>query len=84
MGWTTDTNSNSIPDRCEGLCTDVDFNNDTLFPDTSDITDFLSVFAGGPCPTAHCDSIDFNNDTLFPDTQDIASFLSVFAGGPCV
>lgn len=83
LGWTTDTNGNSVPDRCEGLCTDVDFNNDTLFPDTADISDFLSVFAGAPCPNEHCDSIDFNNDTLFPDTQDIASFLSVFSGGPC-
>lgn len=84
QGWTTDTNSNSIPDRCEGLCTDIDFNNDSLFPDTGDISDFLGVFAGAACPTAHCDSIDFNNDTLFPDTQDIASFLSVFGGGPCI
>ncbi len=67
-------------------CDSIDFNNDTLFPDTQDITDFLTVFAGGPCstdPVPGCNDIDFNNDTLFPDTQDIQSLLSVFAGGPC-
>ncbi len=84
QGWATDTNANSIPDRCEGLCTDIDFNNDQLFPDTADISDFLAVFAGAGCPTGFCDSIDFNNDTLFPDVLDIESFLSVFSGGPCL
>ncbi len=68
-------------------CDSIDFNNDTLFPDTSDIDDFLSVFSGGPCstdPIPGCNDIDFNNDTLFPDTLDIDSLLSVFSGGPCL
>ncbi|HEX2838791.1 MAG TPA: matrixin family metalloprotease [Phycisphaerales bacterium] len=67
------------------LCDDVDFNDDGLFPDTTDIDDFLSVFSGGPCsldPT--CGDVDFNNDGLFPDTADIDSYLSVFSGGPCL
>ncbi len=65
-------------------CDSIDFNGDSILPDTEDIADFLAVFAGGMCPTGACGDIDFNNDSLFPDTQDIASFLSVFAGGPCV
>jgi hypothetical protein len=68
-------------------CNDIDFNNDGLFPDTTDIDDFLSVFSGGPCstdPAPGCDSIDFNNDGLFPDTLDIDSLLSVFSGGSCL
>ncbi len=64
-------------------CDSIDFNRDTLFPDTQDITDFLLVFAGGPCPTAACNDIDFNNDDLFPDTEDIQALLRVFAGGTC-
>ena len=70
-------------------CDPIDFNHDTLFPDTQDIADFLTVFAGGVCdgqlPTdPPCNSdIDFNNDTLFPDTDDIGAFLRVFAGGAC-
>ncbi len=71
------------------LCDGVDFNGDGLFPDTQDITDFLTVFAGGVCggqaptdPPCNTD-VDFNNDGLFPDTEDITSFLSVFAGGAC-
>ena len=71
-------------------CDSVDFNGDALFPDTQDIGDFLSVFAGGVCagqqptdPACNTD-IDFNNDTLFPDVADIESFLTVFAGGVCV
>ncbi len=68
-------------------CDSIDFNQDGLFPDTADIEDFLSVFAGGACSTAPvpgCGDIDFNNDGLFPDTTDIDSLLSVFSGGPCV
>lgn len=64
-------------------CNDVDFNNDMLFPDTQDIGDFLSVFAGAACPTGVCDDVDFNRDGLFPDTDDLAAFLVVFAGGAC-
>ncbi len=71
-------------------CDTIDFNHDSLFPDTQDIADFLSVFAGGVCdgqlpadPPCNTD-IDFNNDGLFPDTDDITALLRVFAGGPCV
>ncbi len=64
-------------------CDPIDFNGDTLFPDTQDIADFISVFGGGVCPTAVCGDIDFNNDGLFPDTTDIDSLLSVFSGGAC-
>jgi len=65
-------------------CDTIDFNHDTLFPDTQDISDFLAVFAGAPCPTPQCGDIDFNNDGLFPDTADIDSLLSVFSGGTCL
>jgi hypothetical protein len=69
------------------VCDSLDFNADSLFPDTQDINDFLSVFAGGPCAApnpANCNTdIDFNNDGLFPDTADIDSLLSVFSGGSC-
>ncbi len=66
-------------------CDSIDFNNDTLFPDTQDIDDFLSVFSGGTCSNdPNCGDIDFNNDTLFPDTLDIDALLSVFSGGPCL
>jgi hypothetical protein len=30
-------------------CDSIDFNADGLFPDTLDIEDFLTVFAGGMC-----------------------------------
>ncbi|MFO0830443.1 MAG: serine hydrolase [Phycisphaerales bacterium] len=66
-------------------CDSIDFNGDTLFPDTQDIADFLTVFGGGACPTGpgQCGDIDFNNDGLFPDTDDISAFIRVFGGGPC-
>ncbi|MFO0832898.1 MAG: hypothetical protein U0637_13785 [Phycisphaerales bacterium] len=66
-------------------CDSVDFNQDGLFPDTSDIDDFLSVFSGGACSNdPQCSDVDFNNDGLFPDTLDIDSLLSVFSGGGCL
>ena len=85
MGLSTDTNTNSVPDRCEGLCTDIDFNNDGLYPDNNDIADLFTVFGGGACPAqgVPCDSIDFNGDGLFPDNLDLTHFLSVFGGGGC-
>jgi hypothetical protein len=69
-------------------CDSIDFNADGLFPDTLDIADFLSVYAGGLCdgqsspPPCNTD-IDFNNDTLFPDTCDIDSLLAAFSGSGC-
>jgi hypothetical protein len=68
----------------ERVCDSIDFNGDSLFPDTTDIDDFLRVFAGGACSTGTCGDIDFNNDGLFPDTQDIDALISVFAGGGCL
>jgi lysophospholipase L1-like esterase len=64
-------------------CSDIDFDNDGLYPDTADIDALVSVFGGAPCPTPFCDSIDFNRDLLFPDTADIDAFLRVFSGGTC-
>jgi hypothetical protein len=64
-------------------CDSIDFNGDGLFPDDSDLIDFLSVLAGGSCSTDACADIDFNNDELFPDDTDLVSFLSVLAGGAC-
>lgn len=70
----------SFPASC---CNSIDFNGDSLFPDDSDLVDFLSVLAGGPCSTNDCDGIDFNNDGLFPDDNDLVAFLRVLAGGNC-
>jgi hypothetical protein len=67
-------------------CDDIDFNNDGLFPDDSDLVDFLNVLAGGACstdPSPGCSDIDFNNDGLFPDDSDLITFLRVLAGGDC-
>jgi hypothetical protein len=65
------------------VCGSIDFNGDGLFPDDSDLIDFLSVLAGGPCSTGTCGSIDFNGDGLFPDDNDLIAFLRVLAGGEC-
>ncbi len=64
-------------------CDSIDFNGDGLFPDDTDLIDFLSVLAGGPCSTNTCSDIDFNNDGLFPDDSDLLKFLEVLAGGNC-
>jgi hypothetical protein len=64
-------------------CNSIDFNGDGLFPDDSDLLDFLSVLAGGACSTESCQGIDFNNDGLFPDDSDLIAFLRVLAGGDC-
>jgi hypothetical protein len=64
-------------------CDSIDFNGDTLFPDDSDLVDFLSILAGGACSTGTCNDIDFNNDGLFPDDADLVAFLSVLAGRAC-
>jgi hypothetical protein len=64
-------------------CNDIDFNNDGLFPDDTDLIDFLAVLSGAACTTGSCDSIDFNNDGLFPDDNDLLIFLTVLSGGEC-
>lgn len=72
-------------DTCS-TCAEIDFNNDGLFPDTTDLFDYLEVFSGGACstfPVFGCDGIDFNQDGVFPDIADLELFLLVFAGGSC-
>jgi hypothetical protein len=68
-------------------CQDIDFNNDGIFPDSCDLTDWLCVFAGGDCCCSGCpngaDSLDFNADGVFPDSDDLDAFLRVLAGGEC-
>ncbi len=81
MGFGTAT---TVTLNCGPVCDTIDFNNDSLLPDTADIDDFLTVFSGGACTTAACNDIDYNNDGLFPDTTDIDALLSVFSGGPCL
>jgi hypothetical protein len=80
--------ADTVPCGDTGLCDSIDFNQDSLYPDTQDIDDFLAVFSGGDCdppnpPQCNID-IDFNNDGLFPDTADMDALLSVFAGGWCL
>jgi hypothetical protein len=62
-------------------CGSIDYNGDGLFPDDSDLVDFLAVLAGGECSTGTCGLIDFNRDGLFPDDSDLLDFLTVLAGG---
>ena len=75
----------SVPIFVQGSCDSIDFNQDGVYPDTTDVTDFLFVFGGGSCPSPGCTStdIDFNNDEVTPDTCDLFSFLHVFSGGAC-
>jgi hypothetical protein len=68
-----------IASKCDAL----DFNNDGVFPDVQDITDFVLVFGAGACPTACCNDLDFNNDGVFPDNADVFDFVGVFGGSGC-
>jgi len=83
LGLSLDTNNNSIPDGCEGLCTDIDFNNNGVYPEDADVIDFLNVLAGAPCDFPACDTIDFNRNAVFPEDQDVIDFFTVLAGGTC-
>jgi hypothetical protein len=75
---------------CGGaVCDSIDFNNDTLTPDSGDLDDFIAVLSGGPSacstfPVPGCNDIDFNNDTFSPDSTDLDAFISRLAGGPCL
>ena len=62
-------------------CGDIDFNNDGVYPDTTDIFDYLAVMSGASCPT--CDSLDFNLDGVYPDNSDVFLLLYVLSGGTC-
>jgi hypothetical protein len=77
-----DVNGDLIPDDCQTLgCDDIDFNNNGVFPEDQDITDFFAVLAGASCTT--CNDIDFNNNGVFPEDQDVLDFFNVLAGGTC-
>jgi hypothetical protein len=68
-------------------CDSVDFNRDTLTPDSGDLDDFIAVLAGGPPACSNfpnCGDIDFNNDGLEPDSTDLDAFISRLGGGPCL
>ncbi|HLP86015.1 MAG TPA: hypothetical protein VK157_16810, partial [Phycisphaerales bacterium] len=62
-------------------CSDIDFNNNTVFPEDQDVMDFFRVLTGDEC--AACDGIDFNNNGVFPEDQDVIDFLNVLAGAAC-
>ena len=62
-------------------CDDIDFNNNTVFPEDADVIDFFNVLAGAECVT--CNDIDFNNNGVFPEDQDVIDFFNVLAGGSC-
>jgi hypothetical protein len=32
-----------------GTCSDIDFNNNSVFPEDQDVIDFFNVLAGGTC-----------------------------------
>jgi hypothetical protein len=64
-------------------CDGIDFDNDGMMPSDADVIAFLTVLAGGACPTENCNDIDFDNDGLFPSDADLEAFLRVLAGGSC-
>ncbi|GDY00110.1 hypothetical protein LBMAG48_25130 [Phycisphaerae bacterium] len=67
-----------------GCCDDIDFNNNTVFPEDADVIDFFNVLAGGECSAGNtCSDIDFNNNTVFPEDADVIDFFTVLAGGEC-
>ena len=66
-------------------CDDIDFNNNTVYPEDQDVIDFFTVLSGGPCSAGNtCNDIDFNNNGVFPEDQDVIDFFTVLAGGGCL
>ncbi len=65
------------------ICDSIDFNNNGVFPEEDDVTDFFNVLSGGACSTGDCNDIDFNNNFVFPEEQDVILFFHVLAGGEC-
>ncbi len=65
------------------ICDSIDFNNNGVFPEEDDVTDFFNVLSGGSCSTGDCNDIDFNNNLVFPEEQDVILFFHVLAGGEC-
>ncbi len=76
-----------IPDSANcgdtSICDSIDFNNNGVFPEEDDVTDFFNVLSGGSCSTGDCNDIDFNNNLVFPEEQDVILFFHVLAGGEC-
>jgi hypothetical protein len=69
------------------VCDTIDFNRDTLFPDSLDLDDYIAVLGGGPNACSNfpnCGDLDFNNDGLFPDSTDLDAYISRLGGGPCI
>jgi hypothetical protein len=66
-------------------CDSIDFNNDGIRFDPTDIDAFFSVFSEGQCipSTTSCNDVDFNNDGSIFDPCDVDSFIRVFSEGPC-
>jgi hypothetical protein len=66
-------------------CDPVDFNNDGMLYDPTDIDALMSVYSEGPCvpAAATCNDVDFNNDGSSFDITDIEAFLRVYSEGPC-
>ncbi|MFN5946194.1 MAG: hypothetical protein ACK5ZG_12430 [Phycisphaerae bacterium] len=64
-------------------CSDIDFNNNGVFPEDQDVVDYFNVLAGGSCSTGDCDTIDFNGNGVFPEDQDVVDYFNVLAGGSC-
>jgi hypothetical protein len=71
--------------RISTTCDSVDFNDDGMIFDPTDIDAFMSVYSEGPCVPAQatCNDVDFNNDGSIFDVQDIEAFMRVFSEGPC-
>jgi hypothetical protein len=66
-------------------CDDIDFNNNTVYPEDQDVIDFFTVLSGGACsPGNTCNDIDFNNNDVYPEDQDVMDFFNVLAGGECL
>jgi uncharacterized membrane protein len=73
---------------CPAVCDSLDFNNDTITPDSADLDDFIAVLSGGPAacstfPSPGCNDLDFNNDGLVPDSGDLDAFIRRLGGGAC-
>ncbi len=73
----------SAPSAPAASCDGIDFNRNGVFPEDQDVTDYLTVLAGGPCPYAGTCDLDFNNNCVFPEDADVIAFFDVLAGASC-
>ncbi len=63
---------------------DIDFNNNSVFPEDQDVIDFLNALSGGVCAGTSirpCDSIDINANGVYPEDADVIAFFTNLAGG---